>query len=89
MNGRAESLGPSEGTLGCAKSSLSCRQLKCPFLSQTASTLVVAESRIPGIYSCVASNKVGTAKRSINFYITGKSHAQRPPRQPGDFGPSL
>ncbi|XP_036084290.1 vascular endothelial growth factor receptor 1 isoform X2 [Rousettus aegyptiacus] len=38
--------------------------------NKTASTLVVAESRIPGIYSCVASNKVGTAKRSINFYIT-------------------
>ncbi|XP_039110896.1 vascular endothelial growth factor receptor 1 isoform X3 [Hyaena hyaena] len=38
--------------------------------NKTASTLVVADSRISGIYSCVASNKVGTVERSISFYIT-------------------
>ncbi|ELK18741.1 Vascular endothelial growth factor receptor 1 [Pteropus alecto] len=38
--------------------------------NKTASTLVVAESRIPGIYTCMASNKVGTVKRNINFYVT-------------------
>uniref|UniRef100_A0A673SUR8 Fms related tyrosine kinase 1 n=1 Tax=Suricata suricatta TaxID=37032 RepID=A0A673SUR8_SURSU len=38
--------------------------------NKTASTLVVADSRISGIYSCVASNKVGTVERSIKFYIT-------------------
>uniref|UniRef100_A0A667FEB1 receptor protein-tyrosine kinase n=1 Tax=Lynx canadensis TaxID=61383 RepID=A0A667FEB1_LYNCA len=38
--------------------------------NKTASTLVVADARISGIYSCVASNKVGTVERNINFYIT-------------------
>uniref|UniRef100_A0A2K6LRL8 Platelet-derived growth factor receptor-like protein n=1 Tax=Rhinopithecus bieti TaxID=61621 RepID=A0A2K6LRL8_RHIBE len=36
----------------------------------TASTLVVADSRISGIYSCIASNKVATVGRNISFYIT-------------------
>ncbi|KAK2489068.1 hypothetical protein MC885_006887 [Smutsia gigantea] len=38
--------------------------------NKTASTLVVADSRISGIYSCMASNKVGTVERNISFYIT-------------------
>ncbi|XP_036107680.1 vascular endothelial growth factor receptor 1 [Molossus molossus] len=38
--------------------------------NKTASTLVVADARISGIYSCMASNKVGTVERNINFYIT-------------------
>ncbi|XP_054433096.1 vascular endothelial growth factor receptor 1 [Pteronotus mesoamericanus] len=38
--------------------------------NKTASTLVVADSRISGIYSCMASNKAGTVERNINFYIT-------------------
>ncbi|XP_036155140.1 vascular endothelial growth factor receptor 1 isoform X1 [Myotis myotis] len=38
--------------------------------NKTASSLVVADSRISGIYSCMASNKVGTVERNINFYIT-------------------
>uniref|UniRef100_G3TFJ0 Vascular endothelial growth factor receptor 1 n=1 Tax=Loxodonta africana TaxID=9785 RepID=G3TFJ0_LOXAF len=38
--------------------------------NKTASTLIVADSRISGIYSCKASNKVGTVERNINFYIT-------------------
>nr|XP_019592053.1 PREDICTED: vascular endothelial growth factor receptor 1 [Rhinolophus sinicus] len=38
--------------------------------NKTASTLVVADARISGIYSCMASNKVGTVKRNIRFYIT-------------------
>ncbi|XP_037655807.1 vascular endothelial growth factor receptor 1 isoform X2 [Choloepus didactylus] len=38
--------------------------------NKTVSTLVVADSRISGIYSCMASNKVGTAGRNISFYIT-------------------
>uniref|UniRef100_A0A452SD78 Vascular endothelial growth factor receptor 1 n=1 Tax=Ursus americanus TaxID=9643 RepID=A0A452SD78_URSAM len=40
------------------------------FEAKTASTLVVADSRISGIYSCMASNKVGTVGRNISFYIT-------------------
>ncbi|XP_066115041.1 vascular endothelial growth factor receptor 1 isoform X2 [Saccopteryx bilineata] len=38
--------------------------------NKTASTLVVADSKISGIYSCMASNKVGTVERNITFYIT-------------------
>nr|KAF6373671.1 fms related receptor tyrosine kinase 1 [Pipistrellus kuhlii] len=38
--------------------------------NKTASSLVVADSRISGIYTCMASNKVGTVERNIKFYIT-------------------
>ncbi|XP_072832157.1 vascular endothelial growth factor receptor 1 isoform X2 [Vicugna pacos] len=38
--------------------------------NKTASTLVVADARISGIYSCMASNKVGTVERNISFYVT-------------------
>ncbi|XP_075418919.1 vascular endothelial growth factor receptor 1 isoform X1 [Tenrec ecaudatus] len=38
--------------------------------NKTASTLVVADSRISGLYRCMASNKVGTVGRSISFYVT-------------------
>ncbi|XP_058133002.1 vascular endothelial growth factor receptor 1 [Dasypus novemcinctus] len=38
--------------------------------NKMASTLVVADSRISGIYSCMASNKVGTVGRNISFYVT-------------------
>ncbi|XP_005406416.1 PREDICTED: vascular endothelial growth factor receptor 1 isoform X2 [Chinchilla lanigera] len=38
--------------------------------NKVASTLVVADARISGIYSCVASNKIGTVRRNITFYVT-------------------
>ncbi|XP_073084756.1 vascular endothelial growth factor receptor 1 isoform X5 [Manis javanica] len=38
--------------------------------NKTASTLVVADSRFSGIYSCMASNKVGIVERNMSFYIT-------------------
>ncbi|XP_036600227.1 vascular endothelial growth factor receptor 1 [Trichosurus vulpecula] len=38
--------------------------------NKIASTLVVADSRASGIYSCVASNKVGHVERNISFYVT-------------------
>ncbi|KAM6095865.1 vascular endothelial growth factor receptor 1 [Chlamydotis macqueenii] len=38
--------------------------------NKTASTLIVAEARSSGIYSCVASNKVGKAERNISFIVT-------------------
>uniref|UniRef100_A0A5F9CWB7 Vascular endothelial growth factor receptor 1 n=1 Tax=Oryctolagus cuniculus TaxID=9986 RepID=A0A5F9CWB7_RABIT len=38
--------------------------------NKTASTLVVADSRISGIYSCMASNKVGSVERNMSFYVT-------------------
>ncbi|XP_074842058.1 vascular endothelial growth factor receptor 1 isoform X2 [Carettochelys insculpta] len=38
--------------------------------NKTASILVVAEAKSSGIYSCVASNKVGNVDRNISFYVT-------------------
>uniref|UniRef100_A0A8C8SQB5 Vascular endothelial growth factor receptor 1 n=1 Tax=Pelusios castaneus TaxID=367368 RepID=A0A8C8SQB5_9SAUR len=38
--------------------------------NKTASILVVAEAKSSGIYSCVASNKVGNVERNISFYVT-------------------
>uniref|UniRef100_A0A8C4UIJ1 receptor protein-tyrosine kinase n=1 Tax=Falco tinnunculus TaxID=100819 RepID=A0A8C4UIJ1_FALTI len=38
--------------------------------NKTASTLVVAETKSSGIYSCVASNKVGKSERNISFIVT-------------------
>ncbi|XP_007522452.2 vascular endothelial growth factor receptor 1 [Erinaceus europaeus] len=38
--------------------------------NKMASTLVVADSRISGIYTCMAFNKVGTVERDIRFYVT-------------------
>ncbi|XP_052527372.1 vascular endothelial growth factor receptor 1 isoform X2 [Tympanuchus pallidicinctus] len=38
--------------------------------NKTASTLVVAEAKSSGIYSCVASNKVGKAERNVSFLVT-------------------
>ncbi|KAF7251006.1 Vascular endothelial growth factor receptor 1 [Varanus komodoensis] len=38
--------------------------------NKTASILVVAESRSSGIYGCIASNKVGSDKRSISYVVT-------------------
>uniref|UniRef100_A0A8C0ESY8 receptor protein-tyrosine kinase n=1 Tax=Bubo bubo TaxID=30461 RepID=A0A8C0ESY8_BUBBB len=38
--------------------------------NKTASTLVVAEAKSSGIYSCVASNKVGKAERNVSFIVT-------------------
>ncbi|XP_007495324.2 vascular endothelial growth factor receptor 1 [Monodelphis domestica] len=38
--------------------------------NKIASTLVVADTKASGIYSCVASNKVGHMERNISFYVT-------------------
>ncbi|KYO27409.1 vascular endothelial growth factor receptor 1 [Alligator mississippiensis] len=38
--------------------------------NKTASILVVAEAKSSGIYSCVASNKIGTVERNVSFYVT-------------------
>uniref|UniRef100_U3IGW5 receptor protein-tyrosine kinase n=1 Tax=Anas platyrhynchos platyrhynchos TaxID=8840 RepID=U3IGW5_ANAPP len=38
--------------------------------NKTASTLVVAEAKSSGIYSCMASNKVGKAERNVSFIVT-------------------
>ncbi|XP_066474944.1 vascular endothelial growth factor receptor 1 [Tiliqua scincoides] len=38
--------------------------------NKTASILVVAESSSSGIYSCIASNKVGSDERRISYFVT-------------------
>ncbi|XP_007953975.1 vascular endothelial growth factor receptor 1 [Orycteropus afer afer] len=38
--------------------------------NKTASTLAVADSRVSGIYTCMAFNKVGTVGRNMSFYVT-------------------
>uniref|UniRef100_A0A672UCP7 receptor protein-tyrosine kinase n=1 Tax=Strigops habroptila TaxID=2489341 RepID=A0A672UCP7_STRHB len=38
--------------------------------NKTASTLVIAEAKSSGIYSCVASNKVGKSERNVSFIVT-------------------
>ncbi|KAJ6662313.1 hypothetical protein lerEdw1_012477 [Lerista edwardsae] len=38
--------------------------------NKTAGILVVAESRSSGIYSCMASNKVGSDERRISYFVT-------------------
>ncbi|NXA37567.1 VGFR1 factor, partial [Eudromia elegans] len=38
--------------------------------NKTASTLVVADAKSSGIYSCVAANKVGKAARNMSFIVT-------------------
>ncbi|XP_069495413.1 vascular endothelial growth factor receptor 1 [Ambystoma mexicanum] len=38
--------------------------------NKTAGILVVAESKSSGVYSCVATNKIGKDRRNINFYVT-------------------
>uniref|UniRef100_A0A663FGF6 receptor protein-tyrosine kinase n=1 Tax=Aquila chrysaetos chrysaetos TaxID=223781 RepID=A0A663FGF6_AQUCH len=40
--------------------------------NKTASTLIVAEAKSSGIYSCVASNKVGKAERNVSFIVTAQ-----------------
>ncbi|XP_023416243.1 vascular endothelial growth factor receptor 1 isoform X2 [Cavia porcellus] len=50
--------------------SITQRMAKTEEMNKMASTLVVADARVSGIYSCVASNKIGTVKRNIIFYVT-------------------
>ncbi|XP_054829736.1 vascular endothelial growth factor receptor 1 [Eublepharis macularius] len=38
--------------------------------NKTASILIVAESKASGIYTCIASNKLGTDERSIRYFVT-------------------
>ncbi|XP_048350589.1 vascular endothelial growth factor receptor 1 isoform X2 [Sphaerodactylus townsendi] len=38
--------------------------------NKTASILIVDESNVSGIYTCIASNKLGTDERSIRYFVT-------------------
>ncbi|XP_077015052.1 vascular endothelial growth factor receptor 1 isoform X2 [Tamandua tetradactyla] len=68
-NGESILLGPGS-YVGNRIESISQRMAIIEGKNKTASTLVVADSRTSGIYSCMASNKVGTVGRNISFYIT-------------------
>ncbi|XP_057389214.1 vascular endothelial growth factor receptor 1 isoform X1 [Balaenoptera acutorostrata] len=59
-----------DSTVGNRIESITQRTAVLEGKNKTASTLAVADSRISGIYSCMAANKVGTVERNINFYIT-------------------
>ncbi|GAB1290491.1 Vascular endothelial growth factor receptor 1 [Apodemus speciosus] len=56
--------------LGNRIESITQRMMVIEGTNKTVSTLVVADSRTPGIYSCKASNKIGTVERNIQFYVT-------------------
>ncbi|XP_051018816.1 vascular endothelial growth factor receptor 1 [Acomys russatus] len=50
--------------------SITQRMMVIEGTNKTVSTLVVADSRTSGIYSCRATNKLGTMERHIQFYVT-------------------
>ncbi|XP_036028199.1 vascular endothelial growth factor receptor 1 [Onychomys torridus] len=50
--------------------SITQRMMVIEGTNKTVSTLVLAESRTSGIYSCKAFNKIGTVERNIKFYVT-------------------
>ncbi|XP_006504864.1 vascular endothelial growth factor receptor 1 isoform X1 [Mus musculus] len=56
--------------LGNRIESISQRMTVIEGTNKTVSTLVVADSQTPGIYSCRAFNKIGTVERNIKFYVT-------------------
>ncbi|KAM4701437.1 vascular endothelial growth factor receptor 1 [Discoglossus pictus] len=42
--------------------------------NKTAGILVIEDSRASGIYTCVASNKIGSDRRDIRYYVTDIPH---------------
>ncbi|KAM6179031.1 vascular endothelial growth factor receptor 1 [Rhynchocyon petersi] len=68
-NGEAVILNP-DSNVGNRIESITQRMAVVGGKNKMASSLVVAESRMSGIYSCMASNKVGMVERNISFYIT-------------------
>lgn len=62
-------LGP-DSDVGNRIESITQRMMVIEGTNKTVSTLVVADSRTPGIYSCKAVNKIGTVERNIKFYVT-------------------
>lgn len=56
-----------DSTVGNRIESLTQRTAIIEGKNKTSSTLVVADARISGIYTCMATNKVGTVERNMNF----------------------
>ncbi|KAB0372923.1 hypothetical protein FD755_015676, partial [Muntiacus reevesi] len=63
-----------DSTVGNRIESITQRVAMIEGKNKTASTLVVADARVSGIYTCMAANKVGTVERSMTFYITDVPH---------------
>nr|XP_020032395.1 vascular endothelial growth factor receptor 1 isoform X1 [Castor canadensis]XP_020032397.1 vascular endothelial growth factor receptor 1 isoform X1 [Castor canadensis] len=59
-----------DGNIGNRIESITQRMAVIEGTNKMASSLVVADSRISGIYSCMAFNKIGTVERNISFYVT-------------------
>ncbi|XP_038201518.1 vascular endothelial growth factor receptor 1 [Arvicola amphibius] len=62
-------LGP-DSNVGNRIESITQRMMVIEGTNKTVSTLVVADSRTSGMYSCKAFNKIGTVERNIKFYVT-------------------
>ncbi|MEJ1281815.1 FMS-like tyrosine kinase 4 [Cricetulus griseus] len=60
-----------DSNVGNRIESITQRMMVIEGTNKTVSTLVVADSRTSGIYSCKAFNKIGTVERNIKFYVTG------------------
>ncbi|XP_052610496.1 LOW QUALITY PROTEIN: vascular endothelial growth factor receptor 1 [Peromyscus californicus insignis] len=59
-----------DSNIGNRIESITQRMMVIEGTNKTVSTLVVADSRTSGIYSCKAFNKIGTVERNIKFYVT-------------------
>uniref|UniRef100_A0A8C2L9C3 Vascular endothelial growth factor receptor 1 n=1 Tax=Cricetulus griseus TaxID=10029 RepID=A0A8C2L9C3_CRIGR len=59
-----------DSNVGNRIESITQRMMVIEGTNKTVSTLVVADSRTSGIYSCKAFNKIGTVERNIKFYVT-------------------
>ncbi|XP_007662302.2 vascular endothelial growth factor receptor 1 isoform X1 [Ornithorhynchus anatinus] len=59
-----------ESNIGNRIQSITQRMAVIEGKNKMASTLVIAEARSSGVYSCVAANKVGQVERNISFYVT-------------------
>nr|XP_006979686.1 vascular endothelial growth factor receptor 1 [Peromyscus maniculatus bairdii] len=59
-----------DSNVGNRIESITQRMMVIEGTNKTVSTLVVADSRASGIYSCKAFNKIGTVERNIKFYVT-------------------
>ncbi|KAL1768643.1 vascular endothelial growth factor receptor 1 isoform X1 [Sigmodon hispidus] len=59
-----------DSNVGNRIESITQRMMVIEGTNKTVSTLVVADSRTSGVYSCKAFNKIGTVERNIKFYVT-------------------
>ncbi|XP_053312370.1 vascular endothelial growth factor receptor 1 [Spea bombifrons] len=63
-------LGKNSSHLGNKIQSLKQRTQIIEGKNKTASILVIEESKASGVYTCVATNKIGSERRHIRYYVT-------------------